>query len=190
MSDIEKHPIIKEFLEFSGYEREEGDDDDEFLDSLVRAVDDKPEDEWNESLTDEAQAFSNLCVNRIKKGKSLPDLPDAKTKETKKVAKDKKSKTKDKKAKSDGNTDDKTDKKAKKSSNGATKRTASPKDKFGLREGSKASDAAAMFEEGAKMADVKKATGGSHYNLLSKLKKLGHEVDTGDDHIITITAAD
>ncbi len=52
-------------------------------------------------------------------------------------------------------------------------------DKFGLRVGSKGSIAAAMLERGCTMADIKKATGGSRYNLLRKLSDEGHDVVRG-----------
>lgn len=61
------------------------------------------------------------------------------------------------------------------------------KDAFGLRTGSKSSQAAGMFVNGAKMAAVKKETGINHYNLLRKLEAQGHTVSR-DDAVITLTA--
>ncbi len=52
-------------------------------------------------------------------------------------------------------------------------------DKFGLRVGSKGAIAAAMLERGCTMADIKKATGGTRYNLLRKLCDDGHEIIRG-----------
>ncbi len=50
------------------------------------------------------------------------------------------------------------------------------RDKYGLRLGSKRATAAAMFETGCTMADVRKATGHTQYNLLKKLAGEGHRV--------------
>ena len=50
------------------------------------------------------------------------------------------------------------------------------RDKYGLRLGSKRATAAAMFEKGCTMAEVRKATGHSQYNLLKKLAGDGHRV--------------
>ena len=51
-------------------------------------------------------------------------------------------------------------------------------DTFGLRKGSKVSQAAAMFarERGATMAEVKEKTGANQYNLIAALKEAGHKV--------------
>ena len=50
------------------------------------------------------------------------------------------------------------------------------RDKYGLRLGTKRAQAAAMFETGCTMADVRKATGHTQYNLLKKLAADGHRV--------------
>ena len=50
------------------------------------------------------------------------------------------------------------------------------RDKYGLRLGTKRATAAAMFETGCTMADVRKATGHTQYNLLKKLAGEGHGV--------------
>ena len=50
------------------------------------------------------------------------------------------------------------------------------RDKYGLRLGTKRATAAAMFERGCTMADVRKATGHNQYNLLKKLAGEGHTV--------------
>ena len=60
---------------------------------------------------------------------------------------------------------------AKRPSTGREKR-----DKYGLRLGTKRATAAAMFERGCTMADVRKATGHTQYNLLRKLAGEGHGV--------------
>lgn len=49
-------------------------------------------------------------------------------------------------------------------------------DKFGTKKGTKAATALEMFEKGATMAEVKKVTGGTHYNLLRDLPSDGHKV--------------
>ena len=49
-------------------------------------------------------------------------------------------------------------------------------DRYGLRLGTKRATAAAMFETGCTMAEVRKATGHSQYNLLKKLAGAGHRV--------------
>ena len=61
--------------------------------------------------------------------------------------------------------------KAKRPATGREKR-----DKYGLRLGTKRATAAAMFERGCTMADVRKATGHNQYNLLKKLAGEGHRV--------------
>jgi len=58
-------------------------------------------------------------------------------------------------------------------------------DQFGLRAGTKASEAAAMFAQGAKMAAVNRATGTNHYNLINRLRKQGHIVSR-QGSVITI----
>ncbi len=59
----------------------------------------------------------------------------------------------------------------------AAERKATAKcDKFGLRVGAKVSIAAAMFEKGCTMADVKAATGSTQYNVLQRLEQQGHRV--------------
>ncbi len=50
------------------------------------------------------------------------------------------------------------------------------RDKYGLRLGTKRATAAAMFETGCTMADVRKTTGHTQYNLLKKLAADGHRV--------------
>ncbi len=50
------------------------------------------------------------------------------------------------------------------------------RDKYGLRLGTKRAQAATMFETGCTMADVRKATGHTQYNLLKKLAGVGHRV--------------
>ncbi len=50
------------------------------------------------------------------------------------------------------------------------------RDKYGLRLGTKRATAAAMFDTGCTMADVRKATGHAQYNLLKKLAGAGHRV--------------
>ncbi len=50
------------------------------------------------------------------------------------------------------------------------------RDKYGLRLGTKRAQAAAKFEKGCTMADVRKATGHTQYNLLKKLAGAGHRV--------------
>ncbi len=50
------------------------------------------------------------------------------------------------------------------------------RDKYGLRLGTKRATAAAMFETGCTMADVRKVTGSTQYNLLKKLAADGHTV--------------
>ena len=50
------------------------------------------------------------------------------------------------------------------------------RDKWGLRLGTKRATAAAMFETGCTMADVRRSTGHTQYNLLKKLASKGHRV--------------
>ena len=50
------------------------------------------------------------------------------------------------------------------------------RDTYGLRLGTKRAQAAAMFETGCTMANVRKATGSAQYNLLKKLAGDGHHV--------------
>lgn len=60
------------------------------------------------------------------------------------------------------------------------------RDQFGVREGTSSAKALKMFVAGAKMSDVKAATGVNHYNLLNKVKAEGHTVEYGDDGTITV----
>jgi len=50
-------------------------------------------------------------------------------------------------------------------------------DKWGCMEGSKNSQALALFEKGATTKDVKDAIGGTYYNILKKMVKDGHKMD-------------
>ena len=50
------------------------------------------------------------------------------------------------------------------------------RDKYGLRLGTKRATAAAMFETGCTMAEVRKATGHTQYNLLKKLAGEAHRL--------------
>ncbi len=50
-------------------------------------------------------------------------------------------------------------------------------DKWGCMEGSKNSQALAMFEKGATTAEVKKAIGGTYYNILKKCTEAGHKLE-------------
>lgn len=49
-------------------------------------------------------------------------------------------------------------------------------DRYGLKKNSKSSMALQLFERGATMAEAKKMTGGTHYNILRKLAIQGHKV--------------
>jgi hypothetical protein len=62
-------------------------------------------------------------------------------------------------------------------------------DKWGCMEGSKNSQALAMFEKGATAAEVKDAIGGTYYNVLKKMVKDGHKMDK-EGHIIKLTHKD
>ena len=83
-------------------------------------------------------------------------------------------KSKSTKAKTSKATKTAAPKKAKK----AAAATPNGHDAFGLRKGSKVSQAAAMFarERGATMAEVKEKTGANQYNLIAALKEAGHKV--------------
>lgn len=51
------------------------------------------------------------------------------------------------------------------------------KDKWGITKGTKASDAAAMFEKGCTMNQITEALGGKYYNMLKQMAKDGHLVE-------------
>lgn len=51
------------------------------------------------------------------------------------------------------------------------------KDKWGVTKGTKTSDAMAMFEAGAFMAEVTEKLGGKYYNALKDIEKDGHRVE-------------
>lgn len=59
-------------------------------------------------------------------------------------------------------------------------------DKWGCMEGSKNSQALAMFEKGATTAEVKNAIGGTYYNILGKMSKQGHKL-TKTGSVIKLT---
>lgn len=50
-------------------------------------------------------------------------------------------------------------------------------DKWGSMEGTKTSIALSMFEKGATTKEVKDAIGGTYYNILKKMSKLGHKLE-------------
>ena len=60
--------------------------------------------------------------------------------------------------------------------------------KFGVRPGTKAAAALALFQMGSTMAVVKKTTGSTHYNLLRRLGKAGHTVTKDEKDIIRVKA--
>lgn len=62
-------------------------------------------------------------------------------------------------------------------------------DRYGLLLGSQRQKAAEMFERGATMNDVKAVTGYTMYNLLRRLKELGHQVENAGG-IIKLTHKD
>ena len=60
-------------------------------------------------------------------------------------------------------------------------------DKFACIPGTKNAKAAALFEQGARMADVTKTIGGTYYNLLARLTKQGHKVEKGLHGVMLLT---
>ena len=64
---------------------------------------------------------------------------------------------------------------------------AAQRDRFGLRDGSRVSQAVSLFsrKDGATMKEVKEATGSGQYNILNWLERQGHKV-TRKDGIITV----
>ncbi|HET9285772.1 MAG TPA: hypothetical protein VFR24_27795 [Candidatus Angelobacter sp.] len=60
-------------------------------------------------------------------------------------------------------------------------------DKWGLVIGSKNAAAAAMFEQGCRMADVTESIGGTYYNLIDRLRKKGHSVEKSANGMIKLT---
>lgn len=59
-------------------------------------------------------------------------------------------------------------------------------DKWACIPGTKNAQAAELFENGARMADVTKTIGGTYYNLLARLSKAGHKVEKGVHGIIVL----
>ncbi len=76
--------------------------------------------------------------------------------------------------------------KAKKRNSKTKPKAAAKRDKFGLKVGSKVGKAAAMFENGSTMADVRSETGGNQYNVLKWLERQGHAVRRKDG-VYTVT---
>jgi hypothetical protein len=66
----------------------------------------------------------------------------------------------------------------------------SPRDRYGLIVGSNTSAAAAMFEEGTTMPEIKKRFGDNKYNLLGKLANDGHRVERFEGGRIRLTHKD
>jgi hypothetical protein len=86
--------------------------------------------------------------------------------------------------------------KAKKAALGPKKKRGPPKhvedatlDKWGCIEGSKNSQALALFEKGATSKEVKDQLGGTYYNILGKMVKNGHKVEK-EGAIIRLTHKD
>lgn len=63
-------------------------------------------------------------------------------------------------------------------------------DKYGIVVGSKNAAAAAMFEKGCRMSDVTASIGGTYYNLVARLKKQGHTVESGANGFTKLTHKD
>lgn len=170
-----------ELLAATGVQREETESPEDYRIRLIVAIDENLPQCW-EDLSSYTQMYYNDCVKRLWDGDSIPDFPqhiddiqgDDMSTPTETVATNNEKTTKAKTAKAD-----------------APKPKAKKKetDAFGLRVGTLSHQAAMMFVAGAKMAEVKKATGINHYNLLSKLEAKGHKVDRNDG-IIKLTAKD
>lgn len=62
-------------------------------------------------------------------------------------------------------------------------------DKWGAMEGSKNSQALAMFEQGATTKEVKDELGGTYYNILKKMVQNGHKLNK-EGAVITLVHAD
>jgi hypothetical protein len=137
-------------------EAEESDDsEDEEAEESDEDVDDKSEESSDEETNNEAeteiednsdQIEMNLKVEKPKK----ETKPTKLTKSTKKVITKKESKT--------------------------ISEEDVVLDKWGCMEGSKNSQALAMFEKGATAAEVKNTIGGTYYNILGKMTKQGHKL--------------
>jgi len=178
--------IRKELEELTGINKRAKESEPKFLTRLVRAATDNTkvsDDDWD-GLSDDAQNWVTDAVEAMNNKEDYPAFPDAedeeKPKASSKAKTNGKAKPPAKRAAAKKPAAKKpaakaTAKKAKASAKDADDGGAS-KDKFGLREGSKSSLAADMFEAGAKMADVKSETGTNHYNLLRRLEDDGHEV--------------
>lgn len=64
------------------------------------------------------------------------------------------------------------------------------KDRFGIIKGTKSSVAVGLYEKGASAKDIKEATGGKHYNVLTKLSKEGHKLEKLPGGIFRLTHKD
>ena len=64
------------------------------------------------------------------------------------------------------------------------------KDKFGIIKGTKTATAVQLYEKGATAKDIKEATGGKFYNVLTKLTSEGHKLEKLPGGIFRLTHKD
>ncbi|KKN90050.1 hypothetical protein LCGC14_0231630 [marine sediment metagenome] len=173
-----KKSLREELESVTKIKRKRGEKDIAYRARLVRHCADLSEDDWESlGLTDGAQKWVIQAIDDMNDNKDPEEFPDEE---------------------SEGGTEEGKPRSRSPAKKSAAKRSA-PKDKakgsgktkverddFGLKVGTKASEAAALFAKGAKMKDVKETTGTTHYNLLTNLEKKGHKV-TKEDGVITLT---
>ena len=154
---VSPNPIEKEILKATKAKPQTDETRQVYLQRLAVMVAEIPEVNFD-SMSKHAQDWSNFAIEAINHSRELPEFDEPVTVEAVKVEAVKA-----------------VAKVAKEASK--TKRSAgSSKDKYGYRLGSKTSEVIAMFEAGAKMADIKQRFGSPHYNVLKALQQAGHKV--------------
>ena len=160
--------IEKELILATKVRVKENDDEQNYLARIIKiAISDLSDDEW-ESLTETTQEWINDGVDNLNDGFPVKCFPDAQN-EFKVEVKPKRVKIKRKKQP-----------KSKTVFKGNIEPQAKEiplRDDFGLLIGSKSYVAVKMFRRGAKMKEVRNETGMNHYNLLNKIKAMGHTVE-------------
>lgn len=151
-----------------------------YLTEIAKAVSNLDDVAFNK-LTDDAAKWSNSAIRAIKAKKPLPDFPDV---EEEPGLEEQLKAEPAKPAKPDR-------RKGQPPKKQEHPPITPPADEIGLNDfgviiGSKNAAAVAMLTRGCRMADVTETIGGTYYNLLRRLVKQGHAVESGANGMLKL----
>jgi hypothetical protein len=217
---MNEHEDLPDFDQFEGSadedDEETSDDHDHEADEAEADTDDEDDDDNSESEDPEGDEDNDDDDDEVNEGSVEEDeadeAPPPKTKkrvskESEDIAAEAEAKTKKKAKKAatkqvaDEYTlerdpqDDDEDEKPKKPKKPAVAKTpydrlSGAKDKFGLYDGTQASKAAHLYEQGATVKHVSSVLGGKHRNVLTRLAEFGHRVEKLEGGVYKVTHKD